>query len=265
MEQKETAIVPKQETSIEESNFIKGIAGEFQDAVQVRGELIKIPRIKLNNAMSDATQGGLGKIGDFTCQVRGVNFGPVLKFYPLLLSESASFLNKDTSEIICMSRDLIKNRDGKLCRNCPHGEYWNDWGTKSDPKTPACKASIDMIVALRNPETNDWTVMQLSFRKTSYPAGRAIVNLIAGDPRRIPFGRAYSIVGRLARNEKIKKDYWHFDANSIEKEITTLEDLREIYPIAKQMMEMKRAGKIDNDFSDDGDESVEAGEDKIPF
>lgn len=265
MTQEETALAPKQETALAEADLLKQMQGEFGEAVQVRRELIKIPRIKLNNAMSDATQGGLGKIGEFTCQVRGINFGPILKFYPLLVSESASYLNKDTSEIICMSRDLVRNRDGKLCRQCPHGEYWNDWGSKTNPKVPNCKSSIDMIVAVRNPETNDWTVMQLSFRKTSYPAGRALVNLIAGDPRRIPFGRGYSVLGRLGKNEKMKKDYWYIDDKSVEKEATTNEELMEIYPIAKQMMEMRRAGKIEDDFEQDDEGSEATGGEDIPF
>ncbi len=259
-----TPMLVPNETALAELDLRK-MQGEFEGSVQVRKELIKIPRLKINNAMSDSFQAGLGELGEFSCNTHGLVLGKKIKIYPLIVSESASYLDKQTSEIICMSRDMVHNLNGILCRKCPHGEYWNDWGNKANPKTPACKSSIDMIVALKHPETGDFTVMQLSFRKTSYPAGRTIVNLIVGDPRKLPFGRGYTISGRVGKNEKLKKDYWYIDEKAIEKEVTALDDLKRIYPLASQILQLKKAGRIVEESDVDDEATVDESKGPIPF
>ena len=241
------------------------LQNEFSSAVQVRAELIKIPQLKLDNALSDSVKGKLSEPGFFSCFVQGISFGPTVTIIPLIITESASYLQKKTSELICSSKDLLRNREGKLCKQCPHGEYWADWGTKTNPKVPECKNSIDMIVIV-NPfgDTFDkLTVMQLSLRKSNHKAGRNLVNLIGGDPRRIPFGRMYELTSKEEKSNN--NDYWGINPNKIKATELTDEQLAQVIPVAREMLRLKNSGKIQTEtVADDMPSSDEEG-DNVPF
>lgn len=260
------AVAVKEETALAEAEYLKSIQGELDGAIEVRQELIKIPRLKINNAMSDSAQAGLGNLGEFVSPVRGVVFGPTVRIIPLIAGESASYMDKDTSKLICYSRDMVTNMDGQSCKACPYGEYWNDWGGKEERKVPKCKASIDVMVAVSDGGL-PIDVMVLSFRKTSHPAGRALLNLIQGDPRRIPCGTAYTLVGKKGHNAQLKKDYWLIDPGDIKKEPLSLAELQAVFPLAKKMLDLKKAGRIqsEEDDSDDGDEEGRRGGGDVPF
>lgn len=257
------AVQEGKSTALAEADFLNQIKGEFEGSVEVRRELIRIPRLKLNNALSDAVKGGLGKPGDFSCVVSGVSFGPSVTFVPLIVTESAALLDKETSTLICSSRDMVTNKNGQKCARCPHGQYWNDW---SNGKIPECKTSIDMIVLVKSPELpGGQEVMQISFRKTSHTAGRKLLNLIVRDPRGVLFGSAYTIHGKEETNAKRKQTYYAIDSLKIERTPLSMEMLQEVLPYARKMKEIKDAGRIaeDEDLSDDV-EPTEAV-DETPF
>lgn len=248
---KEKALVQKEPANLQIANLQQ----EFAGAVNVRSSLLKIPYLKLNNAMSDAVGGELGKVGEFACMTRGINYGPTVTIIPLVVFESASLLEKDTGAILCSSQDLVTNRDGVPCAQCPMGEYWNDWGTKKERKVPKCKAAINMIVVTPVNLSSEGRMM-LSFRKTSHPAGRALLNLIASDPLKIPFGTKYTITSNSQYNAEKKKTYHVIDSAKIVKTPLNEEELQKVIPIARQTLEMKRAGRIVEDEEQGNDENT---------
>lgn len=192
----------KQEVAVVSSQTelatIDGLS-EMQGTVllSVRAKLLKTPRLKLTNDMSDAKKAGICDVGEFFLQATGEIFGPSITIIPLITKESASLLyNKNNpppntekmknGSIVCSTFDLIKNREGVLCTKCPYDSYWGDWKNGA----PRCKESIDVYAVEVNQLDKPFV---FSFRKTSYPAGRELVNKIVNDPLKVPFGRAYTL------------------------------------------------------------------------
>lgn len=243
------AAVVKAESNVL-STEIRDLQAEFSDACTVRKDLIKIPKLKLENALSEGFKGGLAEIGEFTCVVKGINFGKSVDIIPLTIGESASLLHAKTGELLCSSRDLIKNQDGVLCKKCPSNNYWNDWGTADKQKIPECKNSIDMIVIV-DPvfSADEFLIAQFSLRKNSFKAGKALVNLITGDPRKIPFGRKYTITSKLSSSNN--NEYYIVDANKIKATGLTDEELMKIVPIARNIMQMKNMGRVQTEYTED--------------
>ncbi len=212
--------------------------GELQEAggfIEVRKELITIPRLQLGQALSDGVQAGLGKAGEFLSKVKGKNYGATVKIIPILVSESAALLDKKTNKLICRSDNLSTNTDGVACTKCPHGQYWNDW---SGDEGPQCRTSID-VVCIVNDEMEMPQV--LSFRKTSYKAGKALLNLIMHDKFKVPFGSQYTLKSAAAT-----KDDWKYFIieESPAKEQLTEALIKQVIPIAKQLLDMKKQGRI---------------------
>lgn len=263
-----TALTPMNK---EDKALMASMQSDFSELVQVRKELQKIPRLKLNNPLSDAVKGGLGKPGDFTCSTLGMNYGSSVTMIPIIITESASLLDKSTSEVKCSTKDLIKNNQGVLCRLCPHGEYWNDWGTRAVLKIPNCKTSLDMIIVLVDQKTQKILIenpMQINFRKNNHKAGRALLNFVTNDPSKISFGRKYTLYSR--EESKDKHDYFVIHSKKIEYAPLTMDEMKSIVPIAKQFIEWKKAGEMHFDHLDD-DESYShsrsnlSPEDQLPI
>lgn len=239
------------------STQLKDLQSEFSEAITIRKDLIKIPRLKLDNALSNAVQGGISKSGDFSCAVRGITYGPKVTIIPLVISESASLLDKHSGDVLCSSDDLIRNRKGEFCKQCPFDSYWNDWGTKEERKTPNCKNSIDMIVIV-NPFA-EITIMQLSFRKNNFKAGKALVNLIGGDPRHLPFGRKYVLSSKEETTNK--KQYYVIDPNKIQGINLTDEELSKVIPAAREILNLKKSGRVEITHEADDDQT----QDNVPY
>lgn len=220
---------------------------EFSDAIKVRKELLRIPRLKLVQTSSPAFKQRQAEEGEFFCEQSGELFGKEVTITPLIMSESSSFIAKD-GMLVCFSPDMITNKDGILCKNCPHGEYWNDWGTKESPKNPECKASIDVICLV-----NDNLMPHVfSFRKMSHKTGKVLFNMMAHDIKRIPFGSRYTI-----KSEKEKRENFEYMivSKAIKKEALAEDEILKIVPIARQMLDYKRKGaiEVEHDTEDSND------------
>lgn len=253
---KEQNITKKQETALD----VAGMASEFAGSVTVRQELIKIPRLKLTQNMSDAATDGVAKPGDFSCTVLTQNYGKEVKIIPLMVSESASLLYsvqnppskgvEDGSfrdgEIVCRSMDMVKNINGISCSSCPFDEFHSDWGSRSDPKIPKCRASIDVVCLL--PEHSMEQPMVLSFRKTSYKAGKSLVNYIFNEPKKVPFASTYT----LKAEQATKDNYKYFVISpAMERSETTDKELGEVIPVAKMILEAQKKGQVQHEMEDD--------------
>lgn len=237
---------------------VKSLMNEFQDSVNVRESLVKIPQLKLDQALSESVKGKISQPGEFSCFTRGIAFGPEVNIIPLMISESASLLSAPpVTEIVCSSRNLVTNQDGIPCMKCPHNAYWNDWGTKENPKLPACKSSIDVIVIVDPFKTHQ--IMQLSFRKSNYKAGKTLVNLIKGDPRKIPFGRIYTLFSKEATSKS--QEYFIINSKKIAMRNLNDNEIEEIIPSARALLKSKRENQVvievgHDDFAEDSADDI---------
>lgn len=223
------------------SNELADLANEFagQGLVTVRSEIIRVPRLKLAQALSPAVSGGLTKSGNFFCELTGQDLGSEINFIPVIVSTSASLLNK-AGEVVCRSKDLIRNQDGDKCSSCPHGQYWNDWGTKENKKVPLCKESFDFLALVDGVATP----VVFSFRKTSIKAGKALVNYISFDPARVPFGTVYTLKSIVRENEA-KQKYYTVDENAIARNQIPHDKLKELLPTIRNIISNHKANKFE--------------------
>lgn len=262
-----TAVAVKDETAL--TAELGDLAGQFGSMVRVRQELLRVPRLKLTQAMSKAMSAGLARPGEFSCDLKGKVYGDKVTIIPVVVSESASLLYSANNppakgvlpgsykdgDIICSTDNLITSRNGATCKMCPYGEYWNDWGTKDQPNIPGCKSSIDMICLATDPSQADMgftfdQVMEINFRKNNAKAGRTLVNFIANDPRRVPFGTAYT----LKAHPTTKNNYNFFVIQEMmDKRSLDAAEIRSIIPIAKHILEMEKQGNLERDAGADDD------------
>lgn len=257
MAKKETALSTTQEAPL----TLQELNSEFGDLsglVQVRREILKTPRLKLVQKMTKGIT-GLAVEGDFFCALNGTNYGKSVTIIPLFVKESAALMAEDSDIPICYSPDLIKNKDGILCQKCPHNCYWNDWGTPENKIVPECKTSIDVICLVG--ENKECMVM--SFRKTSHPAGRALINFIANNKIPVPFSASYTLVSKP--DSAKGKDFVKV-SDTIERHQLTESQIREIIPIAKRIKELEKAGALQMDAALEEESSPQVSEsDDIPL
>jgi hypothetical protein len=221
--------------------------------IEVRQELMSIPRLQLGQAMSDTVQAGLGKVGEFVSKVKGKNYGSSVKIIPILVSESAALMEKGTKKLICKSNDTKTNTNGVPCVKCPHKQYWGNW----DNGSPECKTSIDVVCIVED----EFDMPQiLSFRKTSFKAGKALLNLTKYDKYKVPFGSQYTIKSAVSTKDDHK---FYVIEDSMTKEQLTEQQLANILPMAKKLLDMKKQGRIKHE--DEGaEEPIYEGGDPMP-
>lgn len=248
MSNKENQMVVKGK---EDLAFMAGLQNEFKGAIEVRSELIKTSKLKLCNALSDTAKSGLARPGDFTCQDMGFNFGTSVTIIPIFIKESASLLDKKTSQILCSTDNLITNRNGRKCSECLFGEYWNDWGTKEQRKIPGCKASIDMVIVVYDEAHKEVGVhpMIINFRKNNHNAGKQLVNLIS--KTQIPFSRKYTLHSQ--DDTKDAYEYKIINAKKIEFTELTSEEIKQVIPLARHIFDSRKAGTLDMSDKDEED------------
>ena len=232
----EKSIAVKEEHSLAEFHEV---AGDMSGLVSVRSDILKIPRIKLTQKMSNV-YGELAQEGDFASEVLGVNYGTEVTIIPICISESASYLNKDTSEVVCYSKDLLKNGDGVLCKDCPHNQYWNDWSAK----TPGCKLSIDVVCLVKTADGVVKEPVEMNFRKMNYKAGKAIVNSVVRDAFKVPFGSEYKLLAKQATKDQHK---FYVVSDVVERKQLDLDTVKSILPLAKNFLEMKKRGMVETE------------------
>lgn len=227
---------------------LNDMATSFGPMIRVRRELLRIPRLKLTQAMSKANNAGLARPGEFVSDVKGKAYGTEIEIIPVLISESASLMSKEAAQVVCSTRDLIKNLNGEPCSKCPHGEYWNDWGTKDQKKTPGCKHSIDMIVLLKG----DPIPAEINFRKNNQKAGKALINFIANDFKRVPFASKY----KLRSSPKTSGQYNFFAIDEyIEKTVLSDAEIKEIIPSVRKILDMEKSGSLEREAEDVADDT----------
>ncbi len=213
--------------------------------VNVRKELLRVPRVALTQGSSKSVKAGLRMPGLFECSVKGVEFGKTVTIIPILVWEDASLMPKGAQAPICSTDNMVRNREGALCRSCPHGEYWGDWGTKDKKRVPGCKTSINILCLVGDAHE----VVEMNFRKNNSPAGRSLLNLIANDVRRVPFGSQYT----LGSKDKTSVEFGTFKAidENVKQEALSVETLKEILPTVKQVVEFHKSGRLERDAGDD--------------
>ena len=269
------------EVAVKDSNQalmadIANVTKEFGAFVNVRKELIRIPRLQLQQAMSPMVQSGGAKAGDFGCKVSAKNYGDTVTIIPLIIGESASLMNDPkklkeagvdeslipatNSQVLCRTNDLLVNMNGQKCVECPYGTYWNDWGTSDNKKIPLCHSSIDVLCIV-----NDEIVPQvLSFRKTSSKAGKNLLNFTMHDKYGVPFGSSYKLKSKIAPNDQYR--FYTID-DYMERVILTEEKIIEILPIAKRMLELNKQGQLEHETDEDikPNVSVDPSDSDIPL
>lgn len=228
------------------AGFEKDLEG-FGALVRVRDSLIKTSRLKLVQTSSKAFKSRLAEEGHFACDSRQISYGPAVEIIPILISESASLLSPDASGPICRTSDLIQNQDGVRCQACPHGEYWNDWGTKENKKNPGCKTSIDVICLV----AGEIKPMELNFRKNNMKAGKSLVSLVADDPRGLPFGSAYTLRSKAGSNEQYE---FKLIDPAIARRLLTIEELNSVVPVVKKVLESEKRGELVRDAEHEDDD-----------
>ena len=233
MTKKETAVAVTAGNDLAE---FKELAGDMEGLVTVRSDLLKIPRLKLTQKMSNV-YGELAKEGDFASEVLGINYGDAVSIIPISVSESASLMDTEAATVVCYSRDLLKNTEGDLCTACPHKEYWNDWSTH----TPNCKLSIDVVCLVKTDAGISHDPVEINFRKMNYKAGRSIINMIMRDKYGVPFGSSYKLVSKQATKDQYK---FALISDVVEKTQLEAEEIKGIIPIAKNFLDMKKRGMV---------------------
>ena len=217
--------------------------------IKVRESLLKANRLKLTNAMSKAFKSRLAEEGDFVIETREQNFGKEVTIIPIMISESASLLDKQTSNVVCSSNNLITNTHGEPCKQCPYNEYWNDWGTAEAKKTPGCKTSIDVLcIPVFGGEPQAGQVVEMNFRKNNTKAGKSIINLMANDPRKIPFASKYTLKSFLKTQEQYTFYAIHED---VKRTPVSNEDLAKILPTVKRVIDAEKKGEIEREVESD--------------
>lgn len=251
-ETKSVAVVDHNQELALSADTVSGLQDlrkEVGSLIHVRREMLKVARIKLTQKMSKATDGGLAKPGEFSCDVKGLNFGTTLEIIPIMVNESASFMDKETSQVICSTDNLVTSRNGNNCQHsCPYNEYWNDWGTSDAKKVPACKHALDFMVLI----PGDSNPYEMNFRKSNSKAGKAILNLMAYDKYGVPFGSVYKM--KSVPKTKDNYSYSAIDENSIEKRQLTNEEIRSIMPIVKECAARHKEGTLEREAGDDSDQ-----------
>jgi hypothetical protein len=224
---------------------LQDLQNEFQSATNIRRELIKIPRLKLGNALSESVQAGYAKSGEFSLNINNMNLGTAITIIPLITYENASLMNQ-AGQVVCSTRDLVTSEEGNPCATCIHDEYWNNWGTKEDRKVPKCKLSINIIAIFMvegESSINTDNIAEINFRKNNYKAGKALVNFIVHDKSRLPFGTKYTLSSMTETNMN-KQTYHIIDPNKVELNPCTQEEINQIIPTARKILQFRKANNI---------------------
>ena len=267
------AKVEQASTALTLPSELNELANELGGLVQVRSNLLKPLKLKLLQQMSQAN-GGLGKPGDFVCEVSGANYGQSITIIPLMVKESASLMysvNQPPRAVIngqvnaeeltdgspiCYTKDLITNKDGDSCKQCPWGENWNDW---KDGKPPKCKLSIDLFCIAEGSNN----VMMFQFMKTSYGAGKDLVNKIAQSGS-APFTFKYTLKSKDQTQDKYR--FKVVDATAITKQQLTQDELNHYAGVIVDFLNKRKAQQIEYDVAehDEVEQTIKAVED-IPI
>jgi len=227
---------------------------EHDNLVHVRKEVLGIPRLKLMQK-GTGTVGELGKPGDFICENKNINFGQSVNIIPIFADESASLMEEGSKKPICKTSNLIYNQDGAKCVECPYGSYWNKWG--EDGSSPKCKTSIDVFCFVGE----QMEPMFLSFRKTSYAAGKDLIRKISND--KAPFASSYTLI---SKDDNKKGHDFKKISDTVKQNVLDNDTIMKLLPIAKKFAEMRKQGTLEREeLVDDDVNSPAPSSDDVPL
>ena len=221
--------------SSEASAAVELFKQQHTDLVQVRQEIMGIPRLKLMQKGTGSV-GVLGKPGDFICDLKDKNYGTSVDIICLFVNESASLMKEGEKLPICKTNNMIFNQDGVKCVNCPHDSFWDKWTGPEGNVPPECKKSIDVFCLVGE----DMEPMFLSFRNMSYKAGQKLVQKLGND-NRVVCDSTYTLSSKDGTSKGY--DYKLIDENIKQTQLTDAELLK-VLPIANKFLDMKKRGNL---------------------
>lgn len=171
-----------------------------------------LPRTKVVQKMSDETTDKRAAEGDFFNTLTGENFGPVLRFVPILAFKQRVFLVREEKRtaidtalagaglqplsegtgLKCRSYDMAHGQGdpGVECAECPLSK----WGPDNTP--PLCSETYN-VAAL----TELGELIVLSFLKSSAKTGKRVFSMIRLRPGS-PWSSIYEAKTRIEKNDK---------------------------------------------------------------
>jgi hypothetical protein len=216
--------------------------------------------------MSEAVSSGLAKAGDFSVDLNNVSYGKEITIIPLLITESASLLfNKNKpprnlpqelinlqfkdGSILCSTKNMVTSNKGYTCERCPFGEYFDDWGVEGEKQSPSCKKSIDVICVI----DGEMEPVVLSLRKTSYKAGRILLNAARRDPLGVAFGTKYKLKSEPSQFENYK---FHTISETIEKTPLKMDEVNKLIPLAEMILTAQSKNQMKQEHEEGGFEDL---------
>lgn len=126
-----------------------------------------IPRLKIMQPLSPEVDEGIAKPGEFVNSVAKKSYGKILTLTPIFWWKSRVYWQKrdEGGKILCQARDAVTGSEFGPCEACEFSK-WND------KEAPTCTAIINILGLVNNAE-----LVAMSFMKTSYPAGKQLINL----------------------------------------------------------------------------------------
>jgi len=213
--------------------------GERNTSQEIEQEDVKLPRLKLAQAMSDVAQREENPIpaGQWYLTQGNVALGPSVQIVPLRMFKHRS-LYRTGIGLLCRSMDMVNGvgTPGGKCEACALSKWrQTDEGNRVPP---ACNVNYNYPVIVLT-EKDDPSLAMLTFSRTGSDAAKTLngikqVSLKSWEQKTHTLGR------KLVKNTK---------GNFFVPEVTTSENTHpELLEIAKQAM-----GADDDDFDDDDD------------
>lgn len=221
---------------------------QFEGMINVRKELLKVPRVKLTQGNSAELGSGLANIGEFSCYTRAKNFGKELTIIPLTISESATYFAEDMKTILCKSNDLITGTDEVKCKECPFGKekafwYFLEKDCKKEEKEK-CYSSIDLTFACVENNEIDEIPLILSFSKSNYKIGQDLLNNLYYHPKQIPFLYKYFLYSEKAPNAQFN---YFVIKKKPERLVLNKDEMNKIMKIALTVNKANKEGRLEKE------------------
>ncbi len=126
-----------------------------------------IPRLKIMQPLSPEVDEGIAKPGEFVNSIAKKSYGKVIAFTPILWWKSRVYWQRpeEGGAILCQSKDAITGTVYGACTDCEYSRW-------VDKEAPACTAIINVLGLVNNSE-----LVAMGFMKTSYTAGKQLINL----------------------------------------------------------------------------------------
>lgn len=179
----------------------------------ITGDDITPPRVKILQLQSQEVADLKGEVGDFYDTLRGVSYGPSLRFIPLtnfqnrillVRSERLAAINDKLTSVgleklgdtetglVCRSLDMVMGRGypGIECSTCPLSQW--------DGQVPPLCSETRNVTALT--EVGDLII--LSFTRSSAKVGKKLLTMLRLNLRTKPWASIYEATTQQVRGAK---------------------------------------------------------------